>query len=387
MRIAYCAHVRLPSERAHGHQIAHVCDAMIALGHEVTLFAPTRRSAITEDYHTYYGANKSVQVRYLPSFDQHTLPVGKGAFGLWLSNISLRRAFRKALTGAQLDLLYTRSPALLPSLLHTGIPVLLELHQLPRRNRKSFVHLCNNCRSVACLTSPMRDELLQWGVDPSKLFVEGDAVDATWLTRVPDTHRFRQRYEIPENVPVVGYAGQLASMGIEKGVEVLLQSLVQIHRNGMQVHALIAGGPASAQQKFEVSLSSDMEPFVHFTGSLKQQDIPDLLASCDVLVYPAPRSDHSYFQRDTSPLKLFEYMAVGKPIVCADLPPLHDVLSEEHVTFAVPGDAESFSGAIASVLSDPDTAFRKVARAKQLVASHTWEKRMERILRSVRTYS
>ena len=56
MRIAYCTNVRLPSERAHGHQVAQVCDALAHLGHDVTIFAPYRDNEVTEDYWMYYGA-------------------------------------------------------------------------------------------------------------------------------------------------------------------------------------------------------------------------------------------------------------------------------------------------------------------------------------------
>ena len=382
MRIAYCAHVRLPSERAHGHQIANVCDAMVQLGHDVTLFAPTRQSAIKEDYHTYYDADKAVKVKYLPSFDQHTLPIGKGFIGLWFANISLRRALRKAISEGEFDLIYTRSPALLSALLDSDSSVIFELHQLPRRNRKKFVRNCNGCKLVVCLTSIMRDELLQWSVDESRLVVAGDAVDASWLTLNPDGDRFRKQYGISKDASIIGYAGQLKSMGIGKGVGVLLEAIELLHKSGVQVHALIAGGPESEQKKLEASLSEEIIPFVHFTGMIKKKDIPDLLSSCNVLVYPAPQSKHPYFQRDTSPLKLFEYMAIGKPIVCADLPPLHDVISEEHVTFATAGNSESFASAIKLALSGSDKITQKAIRAKELVASYTWQKRMERILNS-----
>lgn len=46
MRIAYCTNIRLPSERAHGHQVAAVCDALVKLGHDVTIFAPFRKTSL-----------------------------------------------------------------------------------------------------------------------------------------------------------------------------------------------------------------------------------------------------------------------------------------------------------------------------------------------------
>ena len=381
MRIAYCTNVRLPSERAHGHQIAQVCDALVHLGHTVKIFAPTRRSVIKEDYHTYYGAEEKVKISYLRSFDQNAFVIPLGLVGLLVSNFSLRRAYRSVLrSNDSFDLLYTRTPALLPPLLQSGIPVILELHQLPRRNKKTFVRHCNSCALVACLTSAMRDELLQWGVDESKLVVEGDAVDLDLFTSEENAH-FRVDYSISSDAVVIGYAGQFSSMGLFKGVDVLLHAFSTLRKNGINLHILLAGGPASDQQKLIDLVSEDQRPYVHFTGQLKHKDIPQFLSSCDVLVYPAPASKHSYFQRDTSPLKLFEYMAAEKPIVCADLPPVRDIVNEAHVKFFEPGDCISLADAIQIVLLNKEEAQRKVRHARKLIERFTWKERMKRILK------
>ena len=381
MRIAYCAHVRLPSERAHGHQIAHVCDALAKLGHDVTLFAPMRRSAIEQDYHTYYGAEKAVQVTYLPSFDQHTLPIGKGFIGLFLSNISLRRAFRKALAGVQFDLLYTRSPVLLPPLLSSGIPVLLELHQLPRHNQKAFVRLCNRCRSVACLTSPMRGELLQLGVDASKLLVEGDAVNLFEFQGMPSASEARKHIGFQTNRMVVGYVGRLKTLEMEKGVAELLNALSMAKAERL-FFGLVVGGPEQDKKQYEamaasLKLTADD---VRFTGEVPAAAVPTALAACDVLVMPFP--DKPHYRKYMSPLKMFEYMASGKPIVTSDLPPVRDVLSEKAAVFCEPGNADSLLRALRFIIANPDDAADRAHAASALVQEHSWEKRMERILAS-----
>ncbi len=381
MRIAYCANVRLPSERAHGYQIARVCDALASLGHSVTLFAPLRRNAITQDYTTYYGAHPDVRVRYLPAFDHNAFPIGTGLPGLWLSQWSLRRALRRALAVGTFDLLYTRAPALLPPLLATGIPTVLELHQIPVLGRGSLVALCKRCTLVACLTSPMRAELLALGVPPGRVIVEPDAVDlAMFAAPVPAFPDVRSALAIPQGVPLVGYAGQLVSMGLSKGVEVLLAAADILVRGGSPAHFTIAGGPDAERERLIEHLPPSLRGRVHFTGALPQRDIPALLRACEVLVYPAPRSRHPYYLRDTSPLKLFEYMAAERPIVCANLPPLADVVTAEHVTFAIPGDPRSFADGIAEVLAHPQEAAAKSAAARRRTERFTWGQRMQRIL-------
>ena len=332
IRIAYCAHVRLPSERAHGHQIAQVCDALVRLGHDVTLLVPARKTVILEDFHTYYHAEKAVQVQYVRSFDQHVLLKGGWVFGLWLSRWSLRRAFKKKLSNAQFDLLYTRSPALLPVLLRSATPVVLELHQLPRRKSRAFVRLCNKCALVACLTSPIRDKLLRWGVAASRLLVAGDAVDLRRFGKLPSTEEARTLMNVQTGRTVVGYVGRLKTLGMEKGVADLLRAL-RMAQDTQQFFGLIVGGPQEDTEQYYALAKTlgltDQE--VLFTGNVPAAMVPTALAACDVLVMPFP--DEPHYRKYMSPLKMFEYMASGKPIITSDLPPVRDVLSEKTAVF------------------------------------------------------
>jgi glycosyltransferase involved in cell wall biosynthesis len=99
-----------------------------------------------------------------------------------------------------------------------------------------------------------------------------------------------------------------------------------------------------------------------------------------VCVYPAPATTDSFFLRDTSPLKLFEYLAASRPVVCADLPPLHDVVDESVVRFCRSGDAEALAEGISDTLSHPEKASARIAKGRTIAALHSWEQRMRRIL-------
>ena len=386
VKIAYCTNVRLPSERAHGHQIAQVCNALADLGHQTEIFAPKRFNTIKEDFQTYYDANKTIQIQYLKGFDHVQFPFLIGPLGLWVDNFLLRRGLKKQFKNEQFDILYTRTSALLLTLLQSKIPVILELHKIPRRNQKSFIRQCNQCVIVVCLTSLMRDELVRLGVDESRVIVEGDAVDSTSFTRINDGEVYRKKHNIQNNVPVIGYAGQLESMGLSKGVEVLVEACEILIRDQVDFHLVIAGGPDITRDELIDSLTPEAKERIHFLGILSHQQIPSVLTACDVLVYPAPKSSNSFYQRDTSPLKLFEYMAAGKPIVCADLPPLHDIASEENVFFFAPGDAQDCAKKIAYIFTNPEEAMQKVIVASESIKDRTWNNRLDRILNAVKSH-
>lgn len=375
MRIAYCTNVRLPSERAHGHQVARVCDALVNLGHDVHIFAPYRRNPIKNDYWSFHNADRRVRLTYLKNFDPINWPLPK-FFQLLLLNAQLQWLLYKKFLLEKLDLLYTRTPALVSTLLRTNIPVVLELHSLPRRHQARFVRRCNRCALVVCLTTPMQKELVSWGLAPEKVIVEPDAVDLEKFAEAPRSVS-PVVFNAPRDTHIVGYAGQLSSMGISKGISELLDALALLKERGHRVFALIAGPQAS-----DGTLMHRLkhEEGARYCGFLPHEHIPHLLGACGILVYPAPASSHPFFQRDTSPLKIFEYMSARKPIVAADLPPLRDILNEESAFLCKPGDPASLAGAIERALKNPDEAKAKVEKAWQVVQEHTWEKRMQRIM-------
>lgn len=381
MRIAYVSNVRIPTERAHGHQIAQVADAMTQMGHSVTLFAPCRKNTVKDDYWTYYGADRRVQLTYVGSYDFISSPFFPGPLGLFAMNTMLRKKLRPLLTG-NFDLLYTRTPALLTALLATGIPTVVELHTLPRWGRQGFVTACNKCVRVVCLTTPMRDELVQWGVEAGKVLVEGDAVRLEQFSSGLSSSQAHAAFEVHEDTFAIGYAGQLQSMGLSKGVQELLDSLKVLVGRGVSFSALIAGGPDSARKRFQSQLSPVAKEHIRFMGHLEHGRIPLFLQACDVLVYPAPKSDHPFYMRDTSPMKLFEYMASQKPIVAADLPTVREILSEDAAVFCEPGNPESLADALSWVMWHPEEAKTKAKQAYELVQERTWEQRMRRILAS-----
>lgn len=379
MKIAYCTNVRLPSERAHGHQVAQVCDALVHLGHEVTIFAPFRKNVVTDLYHTYYNAEPEVRIKHLGSFDPIESPLLPGVAGLLTLNVLLRKALKVHLSAERFDSVYTRSPALLPSLIESRLPIILELHQLPRRNKRAFVKQCNQCQLVACLTSPMRDALLTWGVLPEKMIVAGDAVDLSRFASLPSRESAREQFKIQTERLVVGYVGRLKTLGMEKGVSSLLDALKFLH-DSHEFFGLVVGGPEQDQREYE-SLAKSFglnSTDVLFTGEVSAHDVPAALAACDIFVMPFPDLPHyRYFM---SPLKMFEYMAAGRPIITSDLPTVRDVLSDETAVFCKPGDIASLVLALHWIKEHPQEAIERAAKAQELVKSHSWEERMKRIL-------
>jgi glycosyltransferase involved in cell wall biosynthesis len=146
------------------------------------------------------------------------------------------------------------------------------------------------------------------------------------------------------------------------------------------VHALIVGGLAGEPDLERIrALAGRLAPGrVTFAGQVDPPLVAGLLRQADVLVLPNTpgRVSAAY----TSPLKLFEYMASGRPMVASDLPALREILRpDENAVLVESGSAGALAAGLSRVLGDAALASRLAARAREDVREWTWDKRAGRI--------
>ena len=120
-------------------------------------------------------------------------------------------------------------------------------------------------------------------------------------------------------------------------------------------------------------------------GFVRQREVPSYLLASDVLVMPYSSKvtirDGTEAGRFTSPLKLFEYMAAGKPIVATGVPSVLEILRPgENSVVTPPDDGGEFVRALGLVLGDSELCARVSSGAHSDAAGYTWEKRVEKII-------
>jgi glycosyltransferase involved in cell wall biosynthesis len=114
------------------------------------------------------------------------------------------------------------------------------------------------------------------------------------------------------------------------------------------------------------------------TGLVPPADVSRRLAAASVLVLPNTASAIS--ERYTSPLKLFEYLMLGRPIIASDLASIREVLDDGRTALLVPpGDAAALAAAIVRVRDDATLAAGLAANAAVLSAQYTWAARAGRL--------
>jgi glycosyltransferase involved in cell wall biosynthesis len=207
-------------------------------------------------------------------------------------------------------------------------------------------------------------------------------VDLGRFEHLPSREAARSQFEFHTDRIVVGYIGRLKTLGMEKGVSVLLDALA-MHKEDHRFFGFIVGGPEQDRVTYAElarahGLTSDD---VQFIGEISSRDVPTALVACDILAMPFP--DFPHYRLHMSPLKMFEYMAAGKPVVTSDLPTIRDVLDERSATFCTPGDSRSLRNALQWIADHPDEAAARAEKAHERVKRHTWEERMGRILKAI----
>jgi glycosyltransferase involved in cell wall biosynthesis len=387
VRILYLADIRFPLERANGIQTVETCYALADRGHTVLLFVRPDTVRPRRDPFEFYGLAPHARLRVARAFVSGSPPVRRAAYlGQSLTAVARDRS--------RTDVVITRDLGAASLLL-----------RLPRWLRPPLVYESHGYAPVFAETMP---ELLAGGTDasPAKLRRLGRREERTWrlaegyitisdglaedlrsrlgsrpaLATIPDGVRIAaNRSFVPPRTltsPVVTYAGHLYPW---KGVDVLLRAVALLPR----VRAVVVGGhPAESDRSRLEGLASALgiADRVTFTGLVARPEVAVFLAGADVLVMPHTATAVS--ANYSSPLKLFEYLAAGKPIVASDVSSIREVLRDgENACLVRPADPESLAAGIEKVLDNRQLAERIARRAFEQAPEYTWARRAERIER------
>ncbi len=166
---------------------------------------------------------------------------------------------------------------------------------------------------------------------------------------------------------VIGFIGMLKA-GV--GLTTLVESFAQLAQKTGAARLLIAGdGPEREQLDRELA-ARRLSARVHFTGAVSPDEIPALLASMDAAVAPYPPLANFY----SSPLKIYEYMAAGLPIVASRIGQIEEVIENGTTGLLVPaGNAAALANALHELQLNPALRFRLGRAAREIVQHHTWD--------------
>jgi glycosyltransferase involved in cell wall biosynthesis len=369
MKIIYIANSRIPTEKAHGIQIMKMCEAFARAGNEVELILPRRLNQIKNDPFEYYKVERIFKIKKIPCLDLITLDKYIGHLGLWLESLTFYLSFLLRFILERADMFYTRDRLFLP-LGWLRKNVVFEAHAFPSR---FFLYspFIKRLKKIIVITRGLKELFIERGISAEKILVAPDGVDFDKFNLAKSREECRNTLNLPLDKKIVLYAGHLYPW---KGADALAQSSRLLPDN---VLVYFVGGTGEDVERFK-NKYSDIQR-VEIIGYRPYGEIPLWLRAADVLVLPnSGKEDISKYW--TSPMKMFEYMASGTPIVASDLPSIGEILDETNAVLVAPDDQEALAEGIRRVLGDTNLARALAQKTLEDVRRYSWQRRSEAIL-------
>lgn len=223
------------------------------------------------------------------------------------------------------------------------------------------------------LTKELKNWLIELGISEEKVKVRPCGVDEKLFHTNGES--FRQEFE---DKIVLGFLGSLKPW---HDIELLASVFRKIARDP-KYHLLVVGdGP---MRKIINALSEELPGRVTCTGAIEQEDVPKYVRAMDIALAPYPEMDLFYF----SPLKIYEYMAMGRAIIATGIGQINELIEDNKTGCLVPvGDEEAWIKTI-KTLAKNSLSIKQLgqAAATEIRQNHTWEKRVQTFMNIVEEY-
>ncbi len=306
-----------------------------------------------------------------------------------LRALPLLEAFRPDVIYERYSLLGTAGGDLARTL---GVPHLLEVNAplsaehaahrgmaWPQAARATERRIRTGADHVITVSAPLRDWAIRLGVGADRVTAIANGVDVARFAGADGT-AVRARLGFGD-APVIGFTGTLRGW---HGTPTLVRAFAGL------VGRLRAGGTGAAMprllivgdgpQRAEIEAIAEragVGELVTITGMVPHATVPEYVAAMDVAVAPYDPSADFYF----SPLKLYEYLAAGRPVVAARIGQIAEAVRDgETGLLYTPGDTADLTMALASLLDNDRLRGRLGTAGAQAARAHGWDRVADRIV-------
>ena len=353
MRILY--HHRTQADDAQGIHISEMIKAFQDLGHYVDTVALVQKDGT--------GRKKSRAgvwewiMKYIPRWVFELMSLVYNLYGYW--------GLRRSIASKKPDLIYERYA------LNTfcgiwasrrfGIPLILEVNaplyyeqaklgQLVFRRFARFSErwICSNSTATIVVSHVMKDFLIRNGVRDQKLTVIHNGIDPNKFHPNVAGNLIREKYGFQQKL-VVGFVGWFRKW---HGLEMLLKTMNDPDVVGQGLRLLLVGDGPAFSDLYRFAKEKEMLPFVVFTGPVERDRIPEHIAAMDMAVQPS-------VTEYACPIKIIEYMAMGKCIVAPNQPNIGEILQHGINSFLFePGNQEGLKTALINASKSTEARHR-----------------------------
>lgn len=304
-----------------------------------------------------------------------------------LSNLRYQREEERLIAADKPDLLISRLDVYLFSAVRLAqrlrLPLVLEVDspeayefrkfstrywRLPRVLESIEAYNIQNADACVTVSNKLADYFQTQGVSQERMHVISNGADLTKFNPNLPSAEVRAKYGL-QNAIVIGFIG---SFHYWHGVENLIALIKTATANNAAVKFLMVGdGGALKPQLQKFVAENNLAQRVILTGHVAHDEVGKHVAAMDIVLAPYPPLEFFYY----SPVKIYEYMACGKPVLSSRLGQIEEIITDGANGFlAQPGDNADYNRKLARLIADVNLRQRVGAEAYQtIVRQHTWE--------------
>ncbi|MEG4105636.1 glycosyltransferase family 4 protein [Microcoleus sp. S13_C5] len=269
-------------------------------------------------------------------------------------------------------LVHTRDWNFVKAAVKNGIPAIYEQHHHENKQFESEIVRNPLFQISVTVADTVRDSMILNGMPPEKVITLHNGFNHLFLARQAEAaQNWRQQLLEDDRQHLAVYAGGLYSF---KGVDML----VDVAKELPLVQFAIAGGDSSQVTAYQQLAKSKQVNNIKFLGYLPQNQLASLLQAADVLTHPHCLTEAATF---TSPLKFFDYMASGTPIVATEIASLMEFKSGNIAAiWCEPDHPHQFAQSIRDSLTKYPRKSEGYAKTLNFVKQFSWENRIQKIM-------
>ncbi len=237
---------------------------------------------------------------------------------------------------------------------------------LRRAARAIHTEVTAQAHLLIAVNQTLAKQLVEDGAPPEKVIVVPNGIDAELFRADLDGAPIRARCGIPPDAVVIGFVGSFQPY---HRVDLLLRAFAQLEDAHTRLLLVGQGITSAACQNLAAQLGIGARAI--FAGAVPYAQVPSYLAAADIAVMPATNAYGN-------PMKVYEYMAMGKALVAPDQPTITEIAQHgESAYLFPPEDITAMARALQTLISDSALRQRLSIHGQALAAQHTWPKRAE----------
>lgn len=371
MKLRYITHWRFPSEKTMSPLIMKTCAEFARQGFEVELITPWRSNVDFKgiDPFEYHNVEQNFVFTKIPGIDFHIPGMDKIRYFVMTIAFALSLVLYELFRSNKDVVYYSHDIRDIFLLAFIKKNIFLEIHDFYKTSSRFFNAAIFKRISGFISTNKIKMDVLhnEYDIPYSKMIHKPNAVSLEQFAVAMSKEEAQEKLSIRTQRPVVLYFGHLFNW---KGVDTLLEA----HKELKDFDIYFVGGTKPDIERMKHKAQNMQATNVYFAGHRPHAEAAAWFSLADVLVLPnTGKMDVSKYE--TSPVKLFEYMASGRPIVASRLPSIESIVTDDMVWFFEPDNSTDLAQVIIQVISDPKRDV-KTKLARQEVNQYTWEKRV-----------